>query len=190
MNFDKQKKQVLSRLDKSKKGSIDKQIMPLVKSINSLQDYYTSSSCLGRIFLIEISKTRRKDKSNWLLVKHSKVNLKEIKDSLKKISQKPVWFKQEPLILHICCKNIETANKMLKTCREAGLKRVGIITISKRIIIEVIGTEFLHTLIAEKGHILIDDNYLEILIREANKKHTKNLERIKQLENKIRELKN
>ncbi len=60
MNFEKEKKDCLSKIDKSKKGSIDKKIKELVDLINSLKDYYTTSSCSGRILLIKRPKSGKK----------------------------------------------------------------------------------------------------------------------------------
>jgi tRNA wybutosine-synthesizing protein 3 len=184
--FDKQKKQVLERKDKSVKGSIDKPIRKLVDLVNSLDDYYTTSSCSGRIFLIERTESGKKNESKWLLVKHAKISFNEVKKAL--ISNKKVWFKQESMIIHFCCRDIEAATKMLDVCREAGLKRAGISTIGRKIMIEAFGTERIDTIVAEKGKILVSDDYLNILVREANKKHSKNIERIKRLEKEIKKL--
>ena len=54
MVFEQQKKTVLSKLDKSKKGSIDKGILKLVNTINKNSNYYTTSTCSGRIILLEL----------------------------------------------------------------------------------------------------------------------------------------
>ncbi|KEP67670.1 UNVERIFIED_CONTAM: hypothetical protein HHA_227400 [Hammondia hammondi] len=40
------------RRDKSKKGSVDEEIRPLLDAINKLKNFYTSSSCAGRILLV------------------------------------------------------------------------------------------------------------------------------------------
>lgn len=47
--FEKQKASCLSQVDLSKKGSIDDQIMDLVQYINAKDNYFTTSSCSGRI---------------------------------------------------------------------------------------------------------------------------------------------
>lgn len=184
MRFESQKKNCLIKKDKSKKKTIDKDIKKLVELINSMPDYYTTSSCSGRISLIEISESGRKNETKWLLVKHAKVDFEEIKNALK-IGKKAVWFLEESMILHICCCNLEAAKKMLKICRGAGLKRVGIITFGKKIMIEAFGTEKLDTIVAEKGNVIVSDDYLRVLIREANKKHANNLKKIEKLYNKI-----
>ena len=46
--FDKQKKESLSGIDQSKKGSFDEAIEDLIIYINSLSDFFTTSSCSGR----------------------------------------------------------------------------------------------------------------------------------------------
>ena len=81
MVFDKQKEHALSRIDNSKKGSIDEGIKELVDLINSYSDYYTASSCAGRISIVEISE--RKIGTNWLIAKHAKVDFDEVKTVLK-----------------------------------------------------------------------------------------------------------
>ena len=177
MSFDQQKKSILDRKDKSIKGSIDREIKPLVNKINSLNDYYTSSSCAGRILLIEFS--GRKDKAKWLFIKHSKATLGEIKDSLK-ISKEKIWLRQESMIVHICCRDMQAAQKMLRLCHKAGLKRAGIIAAGKRTTVEAYGTERMDTIVAINNKIIVEDDYLKILLREANNKLIRNKEKIKQ----------
>ena len=50
--FSKLKEHSLSKIDKSKKNSIDKNIKSLINIINKSDDYYTTSSCSGRIVLL------------------------------------------------------------------------------------------------------------------------------------------
>ena len=73
MSFENQKKVFLKKLDKSKEGHIDKEITQLVKKINSSDNYYTTSSCAGRIVLLE-KKSDKKQEIRWLFKKHGKVN--------------------------------------------------------------------------------------------------------------------
>ena len=47
--FNKQKESCLSQADLSKKGSIDDQIIDLVQYINAHENFFTTSSCSGRI---------------------------------------------------------------------------------------------------------------------------------------------
>lgn len=178
--FQKRKQDSLTRIDKSNKKSIDQDIKPLIDLINSLDDYYTTSSCSGRILLIE-KKTDKKIDARFIFAEHKKADFKGIKQILKKLPQNDVWFRQESIIIHICCKSLESAKGLLKIVRDIGIKRAGIININKRIIIEIIGTEAMETIIARNEKLLIDDNYLKILVSEANNKLERNKKKIKEL---------
>ena len=178
MTFEANKKTFLAKIDKSKKGSIDKEIRSLVNKINKSSDYYTTSSCAGRIVLLS-KKSEKKQDAKWLLATHKKTNLKEVQNALKKIPSYPVWFRFEPLILHIAAKTIEDAQKIVNKARAVGFKRSGIQSTKRKITVEIASTEIIYTIIAEKGRFLVEDDYLKILVKEANKKLEKNKEKIK-----------
>jgi len=167
MSFRKYKKDFLTKKDKSKKGSVDKNVKKLVNLINSKRNYYTTSSCSGRIVLL-IKKSGKKQDSEWLFVKHDKIRFDEIKKALKNIPKEQLWFRQEPLIMHICCKTLEDAKRLLEKARKI-FKRAGIIAVNKKIIIEIIGTGFIDTIIAD-GKLIVSDEHLKVLVKEANKK--------------------
>ena len=139
MKFDKEKKDCLNKIDKSKKGLVDKEIKQLVDHINSLPDYYTTSSCSGRILLIKRPKSGKKCDVEFLFSKHGKVDFNEIKNKLKNTPEEDLWFRQESMILHVACRTIENAQKILDLSTLAGFKHSGIITTRKKIVVEIIG---------------------------------------------------
>ncbi|MEA2037905.1 MAG: hypothetical protein U9O94_10445 [Nanoarchaeota archaeon] len=182
--FDKQKKDCLGKVDKSIKQSIDKDIRPLVDLINSTPDYYTTSSCSGRVLLVEKNSDCKKD-CRFVVAEHKKAKFRAIKKSLSKLPKGDVGFKQESVIIHVCCRDLEKAKTLLKIVRDLGIKRAGIINIGKRIIIEIIGTEAMETIIARDGKILVEDSYLRVLIKDANKRLERNKKKIKELQKKL-----
>jgi len=170
--FDEQKKAALSK-DKSNIGSIDKPILKTINLINSFKNYYTTSSCSGRIILIKIPKNGKKNEAEFLFRTHSKTNIKELKQYLKPLKEE-IWLRQEPLIIHICSKSLDDALKLLNIARLCSFKKSGIMSYSKKIMLEINGTENISTIISRDNKILVNDDYLNILIKEANQ----NLERI------------
>ncbi|RLE38802.1 hypothetical protein DRJ17_02945 [Candidatus Woesearchaeota archaeon] len=182
--FDEEKRVFLAKKDKSKKGSIDSGILNLVSLINSQQDYYSTSSCSGRIVLIEREEAKEKDKAKWLFSSHDPVNKSLFLKKLYEINlpEKTVWLRQEPLILHIRCRTLQSAFNLLNDVRKLGLKRSGVIAANKRVTIEIIGTERMDVPIAENRKFLIDENYLLYLIEKANAKLLLTKEKIKMLE--------
>jgi len=189
MTFDLDKKNTLSKLDKSQKGSIDEKILPLVELLNSKDNYYTTSTCSGRILLIVVPDENRKYNSKWEFLTHEKVDFEVVKNEIDKIqTEDQVWFKEESAIIHVCCRTLDDASKLLEMCKHLGFKRSGISTVSNRIMLELISTENISTPVIQNGKILIDDGYLRILVDEANKKLSKTHDKIRRLTRDISNL--
>jgi len=179
MLFEHQKRQFLSKPDKSSAHAIDKAILPLVRLINSKKDFYTTSSCAGRIILIK--ETGKKREKVFLFKKHAPVSFNEIKKALKNAGCKEtIYLKHEPCIMHIACSTFNDAIALTSAARNAGWKKSGII--SRKNIVEMLSTEILAAPVACKGKILVPDAYLKFLVNECNKKLAGTRIKIKKLE--------
>jgi tRNA wybutosine-synthesizing protein 3 len=166
-NFNQRKKDILTKLDKSSKGDWDKKIVGLCSRINESENYYTTSSCAGRIVLMKDED--KKGSGLFLKVWHDKINFEELKIELKKIEDKEmIKFKTEPPIIHIVCKDLDSASKLLEKAKHIGFKRSGINTISKNIVLELCSTEKLEFPIVKNGEILVDDKFLRIVVEKSN----------------------
>lgn len=195
MSFDKQKQKYIAALesglrDKSKKGFIDEEIKDLVASINMNPNYYTTSSCSGRILLYSTSSDRKKNETEWILVSHEQVLLSDITEKLKNLSLGIVFFRFEPLILHIVCKNLTAADALLQQCNSAGLKHSGAISLGERIVVEIIGNDRLDAPVAKGGMLLITLDGISHYVADANEKMKRNLVRIARLQKEIEKEKN
>src|SRR3989338_2411296 len=184
--FNKQKQKYLADLtsgkpDKSKKGFIDAEIKDLVDAINVHPDYYTTSSCSGRILLYTTSEDRKKNETEWIFVSHNVVEEDVIRKALLTLPSGIVFFRFEPLILHIVCINLDAAEKLLQICNTSGLKHSGIISVQNRIIIEIIGNDRLDAPVTIDKTLLITDKGISHFVADANEKMKKNLERIGRL---------
>jgi len=187
MTFQKEKKEFLTRIDKSRKGSVDKKIKSLIDKINSKEDFFTTSSCSGRVLILVPYKNNRKDKTKWLFSSHDKISFKNIKKALEKLPKKDVWFKAEAAILHVACKDKDEAIKFLNIARDSGFRRSGIISIRKNsFILEIVSTEKIETIISKNGKLIVGEDYIKILIKENNKKLENTWEKIKKLKSKIK----
>jgi tRNA wybutosine-synthesizing protein 3 len=157
-------------IDKSKKGSIDEILKPLINKINSSENFFTTSSCSGRIMLI-IPSEIKKD-TEWLFSSHNEADNSLIKKihAFAENNKEQIWFKLEGFIMHIACRNMESAQKLLNLVKSIGLKRSGIVSTTTKIMVEVISSEQLQTPISKDNQLLVEDNYLEFLIDEANRK--------------------
>lgn len=192
MDFLQQKQKYLSDLqsgtDKSKKGCVDAEIKELVDAINTGEDYYTTSSCAGRILLYTASASRKKNETQWLFVSHTFVSFSDFVAALKKLPEETVFFRFEPLILHVVCKDIAAAERLLQICNASGLKHSGAISFSKRIIVEVIGNDWLDAPIATKEKLLLSEEALQLFLADTNEKMKRNFERMKRLLQNVKSL--
>ena len=187
MTFANDKQQFLKKPDKSSAGGIDKEILPLTRKINKFHHYYTTSSCSGRIILMK--ETGKKQESVFLFVSHSKVNFKQLKKALNHTIRYlgMIYLKIEPCIMHVACKDIEHANKLVNLARQAGWKKSGIISTKKdKVMCELVSTEILAAPIMNKGEFIIQEDYLKALASECNKKLAQTREKIRKLEKAVK----
>jgi len=193
MSFEQRKQDVLSRADQSNKGSIDKHIKTLCNKINSMPEYFTTSSCAGRIRLFVEPHTAKKYDSEEVFSSHEMIDEKQHDDLWKKVnefsdnnSDDTLWLKQEAVIFHVVCKDLDAAQLILNKAKEAGIKRAGIISINREPIVEILGTGHMEALLVKKGKVVADKDYFFLAVEEANKRFLKNKERIEEFEKKLK----
>lgn len=165
-------------------GKADRQIFSLCSFANSLPDFFSSSSCAGRIMLLKTDKKESKREAAFHAKWHRKVGFAELwKEIGKKIPDEELWLKQEPFILHLGANNLENANRLLDCCRTAGIKRAGIMVAEEeKFIIELIGTQNMSLPVKKKNKILVEKQYLKFALEKANAKLARNYETLKKFE--------
>ena len=176
--------------DKSKKGRVDELVKPLINLINKHECYFTTSSCSGRIMVIKPAKLKKD--VEWLFFSHKEVEVSSLTAKIHEFADKSkqeLWFKIEGFILHIACRDIESAQKLLSLAKKVGLKRSGIISTASKVMVEIISSEILETPISKNNQLMVEDNYLEFIIDEANAKLKRTHNRIKKLKEAIKCLK-
>lgn len=189
--FDKQKKVYLEALykpDKSKKGSVDVHISALLDTINEHPNYYTTSSCSGRIMLMVDTNSKNKSAAQWLFVSHELISLLELQPALLSLPPEPVWFRLEGMILHVCAKSFEDAKKFLIFAQNNGYKHAALLSVSNRFIIQIVGSNRFDSPISANGELLVKENYFEHAIKLANEKLSLAHKKISHLEVEFRKL--
>ncbi len=170
------KSNLLAGLENARKeGVVDEEVNRYLDAINAHPDYVTSSSCYGRVVLIDLPDHSKKS-SEFVGRWHREVGEEEVWEALEETEGEHVWLKVDPLILHMSCSGIGAANKVLEAKGRAGMKRGGIFHIAdNRVQIELEGTHRME-LPVKNGGILVSKGYFSLLIREANLKFRKNAE--------------
>ncbi|XP_029330960.1 tRNA wybutosine-synthesizing protein 3 homolog isoform X2 [Mus caroli] len=155
--FGRWKAQSLSKADLSRKGSVDEDAVEVVELLNSREEFFTTSSCAGRILLLDGSAEGsgvQKQHCCWLLVTHKPCARDDVMAALKGATSEAV-LKFEPFILHVQCRTLQDAQTLA-----------------------VRSTHGLEVPLTHKGKLMVTEEYIEFLLTIANQKMEENKRRI------------
>ena len=148
-------------------GYVDRDLIDFIKTVFTKNFVFTTSSCSGRITVVDSAYPWLRDESYVIFKKHEPITAKEV---LEIISTRPVyrfWLISSGPIIHFAAADIETANRVLKIAREAGFKHSGIISISDSgIVVEVISGTWTSFLLKDGDRVLVTD--LDTVVAIAN----------------------
>jgi len=185
-SFLENKENAIKKLNKAKiNKEVDEGIIPILNNINKFEDFYTTSSCFGRIVLLEIPEVGNKKEAKFLGKWHRKIKLEELISSIKKAKTGQLWILTQSPIIHIGAKTLNASEKILKTAISCGFKNSAIKSIGKKIIIEVCSTERLDSPIGENGKILCNKKHLCILVEISNNILEKSTKKLFKLQEKL-----
>lgn len=196
--FANEKKQTLEKMDKSVKGEIDAPIVFLVEMINNHCQYYTTSSCSGRIIVTATNNQDDAQKvikkgTDWKFVSHETVDdadtlvksIIEAKNDDKAYNSMVLKF--EPVIFHIRAINIEAANGLLQVALQSGFRNSGIVLgANGRATVAIRHTAGLEVPLIIDGEMAVQESYLRQIAKVANLKMVSNFKAINRLETAIK----
>lgn len=139
-DFRKKRIQVLNKAIKERK--IDEKIVKLIEKINENPDLVITSSCFGRVVLLEFDIMKTKKTSVFYRKWHRRVNSEEVELAVSQYGGKmPLWFRVEPFMLDVSAKDMKSAVDFMMKIRKAGIRTAGIHEVKKdRVTMEIRGT--------------------------------------------------
>ncbi|XP_041604720.1 tRNA wybutosine-synthesizing protein 3 homolog [Vulpes lagopus] len=184
--FGRWKAQCLGRADLSRKGSVDEGAAGLVQLLNGREQYFTTSSCAGRIVLLDGGINGfevQKQNCCWLLVTHKPCVKDDVLAALKKANGDAI-LKFEPLVLHVQCRQLQDAQILHSVAIDSGFRNSGI-TVGKRgkTMLAVRSTHGLEVPLSHKGKLMVTEEYIDFLLKVANQKMEENKKRIERFYN-------
>jgi tRNA wybutosine-synthesizing protein 3 len=181
------KKNALEHLTKAiDLKQVDSGIQPILNIINNSDEYYTTSSCFGRIVLLEIPTIGNKKEAKFLGKWHRPIELNDLLIAIKNAKEGQIWVLSQSPIIHIAAFSDNAAEKILKVAIACGFKNSGIKSIGKRIVIEILSTERLDAPIGKNGKVFCNNEYLYLLVKISNEIIEKSTLKLKKLEEKLR----
>jgi tRNA wybutosine-synthesizing protein 3 len=181
------KKRALQKLDQAiNENKVDKTIFPLLTIINESSYYYTSSSCAGRIVLLQLPQIGDKQNAQFLGKWHRIIETNELSSASKNADVGQMWLLAQSPIIHLIAKTTEAADLMLKTAISCGFKNSGLRSIDKKIVVEICSTERLDAPVGKDGVLFCNNEYLKLLVSIANEVLEKSREKLSRFEEKIK----
>jgi len=150
-------------------GRTDVDILDLLNLINSSQNYYTLSSCSGRIQIIEGRNYSKRKELRSIAKFHYGITKDDLINSFQNIKGDYAWISLQPPIIHIAAKSLDDAIKLLKIARASGFKHSGIQSKNPdRYVIELNSSFRLDIPLRYKGVNLIKQEDIELLVELLN----------------------
>jgi tRNA wybutosine-synthesizing protein 3 len=179
--------------DRVCEGEVDSEIKPLLDIINSKPDYFTTSSCAGRIVVLQLPKIGDKENAEFLGKWHHNVDMEDIKGAMSKANEENNIFliTQSPII-HVRCKTLESAISIRNIAVQSGLKYSTLrsITLNSRsepekIVVEILSSENIHIPISKGKYIFPDEDYLRFMLENANSALSRAQEKLERFKNNL-----
>ena len=165
----------------------DLQIIPLCRFVSKTKHFFTSSSCAGRIILLQLPKGESKREACFHRKWHCVVKEKELWEGIDAETSGELWFKLDPFIFHVGADSLENSKKVLAAMTKAGVKRGGIIVAKPgKFLVELQGSQGIAFPIKKGKKVLVEKEYMKYILERANEKLEKNYALLKRLEKEFR----
>ncbi len=152
-------------------GYLDPGIEEIINILNGIPGIATTSSCIGRVTIIEGVVHWGRDGDSRILYKtHGLLKPVDIEKILSR-GFRNAWLKATGPILHVRTKTLECALHLLSKARETGFKHSGIISYSQEggAVVELLSASQMAAPIVINGvSIVKTGSHLELLAGKAN----------------------
>lgn len=194
--------------DASPKGTIDEKCLPLMRIINTDKDMVTTSSCSGRVSVFLEGKKEavlqigaKGNEGRWIFVTHDSADLDGWYENVDFTYGAPIeadattryiLYKFEPLILHVKCRDLESANALYTAAMGCGFRESGIGTnniVAIRISIKLDIPIGYYDATNDTLVLMVNKEYLKMITKLSLDRFQENERKISVLENAIEAMK-
>ncbi len=168
------------------RGEVDADIISLLDLINYETEFYTTSSCSGRIGVISLPEIGDKLNSRFICKFHREVDFEEISRCLENADGKLIMLLLQSPIIHVVAPDVEMGSEMIRMALKCGFKNTCMKSIGRGMLIEILSTENLSVPVGEDGEIYISDTLLKLVVKTANDMLRRAKKKLECLEREIR----
>ena len=174
--FDRAKKAMLQKLDTVlREGRVDPGAIPVINALNRRCEYYTTSSCEGRIQVIRTNRIGDKAGAEVLGKWHERIDPKDLRAALDRWDGKGyVYLMVQSPIFHVVVRDLGAAVELQRTGMRCGFKYSTIRSLKlartgpDKITVELLSSLRFDMPLAHRGRIYPDHDQLEFLTDRAN----------------------
>ncbi|MEF8848385.1 MAG: hypothetical protein V5A68_04550 [Candidatus Thermoplasmatota archaeon] len=187
-DFRQSKKAAITKFKKAKQQKkVDEKIIDILDLINSSPLYYTSSSCAGRIILMQIPKLGDKKNAVFLGRWHHKIDINKLSKALAHYKKGQLWLIAQSPIFHISAKTIKEADRLLKMGLSCGFKHSGIKSFTEKIMVEIVSTERIDIPLGKDKEIFFNKGDLDYCLEYCNQVIDRSDKKLERLKSKLKE---
>ena len=143
-----------------------------LRVLNSVRGIWTTSSCLGRITIIEGEwPWERREETRIVYKSHLPIDPAAVALAASRPFEN-LWLKVTGPILHFRAQSQRCAEALLRLARESGFKHSGIITLAGRegcCVVEVIAPTEVSVPLKLEGRLLLVGGQLEVVVGRVNR---------------------
>jgi len=186
--FEARKKRALERL---RIGGADEEVARIIERINRLEEFFTTSSCAGRIVLMCIPEMGAKREAKFIAVWHRPVMREEVLESVTSAGKGEIWLLSQSPIVHVACRSLERAKTLLRIAIESGFKYSSIKAISRdneKVMVEVMSTERMDVPLGKDGVWFCSESYMDFIVSKANFSLHRGKEKLERFYHGLKEL--
>ena len=188
--FEAAKARALARLQRS---VADEEIAGVLQKINARADYYTTSSCSGRIVLILLPEIGAKREAVFLGKWHRAVERGEVLMVMENapFAEGELWLLAQSPIIHVACRTLEKAEALLRLALDVGFKYSGMKGIARDtgiVVVEMLSTERMDVPLASRDTVFVDEAYMGFIVTKANFMLHRGREKLNRFELRLHEL--
>jgi tRNA wybutosine-synthesizing protein 3 len=147
---------------------VDEKIMPLIRELNNKKHYFTTSSCAGRIAVLQMPEPGDKQHARFLGKWHRTVTLSEVSEALQNFTDRTAWFLVQSPIFHVVARTPAAADRLVTVALKSGFKHTSYKKTHRKIVVELRSTERVDVPVGMDGRLLVDAGYLAALTEIAN----------------------
>ncbi len=150
-------------------GEVDLRIIDTLNILNSKKYYYTTSSCAGRLILIELEEIGGKKESKFIFKSHEQVDYKDIWNAISEYrGNKMLFLLINSPIIHVVSRDLESAKKLIDVSKGSGFKYSSVYSLGEKIIVEIKSTEKMDVPVVKDGKVYPNKEYVAMLVEMGN----------------------